>query len=119
MEGAMDGEKITWTLCRICNKPVGLTFDAAVDEDGKAVHELCYVSKVTNQNGSNWQSVYNDAVAELDPTLLLRKIEAAQKALDDRLEDALHGRRPIDPNERQLIEDARHNLYFLKKHPAA
>jgi hypothetical protein len=39
-------------LCRICNKPVQLTFDIAVDEDGQAVHEMCYVKKVrmaTNQ----------------------------------------------------------------------
>jgi hypothetical protein len=115
----MDGEKTTWTLCRICNKPVGLTFDTAVDQDGKAVHELCYVREVTNQNGSNWQSLYNDAVAELDPPLLLQKIEAAQKAIGDRLEDALHGRNPINANELQLIEEARHNLHFLKKHPAA
>ena len=63
----MDRGKTTGTLCRICNKPVGLTFDTAVDQDGKAVHELCYVREVTNQNGSNWQSLYNNAVAELDP----------------------------------------------------
>jgi hypothetical protein len=58
-----------------------------VDEDGKAVHELCYVSKVTNENGGNWQSLYNDAVAELDPIRLLDKIEAAQKAIGNRLAD--------------------------------
>ena len=115
----MDGEKTTGILCRICNKPVGLTFDTDVDQDGKAVHELCYVREVTNQNCSNWQSLYNDAVAELDPPLLLQKIEAAQKAIGDRLEDALHGRNPINADELQLIEDARHNLHFLKKHPAA
>lgn len=39
----MDREKTTGIRCRICNKPVGLTFDTTVDEDGKAVHELCYV----------------------------------------------------------------------------
>jgi hypothetical protein len=114
----MDGGK-TALLCRICDKPVGLTFDTAVDEDGKAVHELCYVREVTNQNGSNWLTLYNDAVAELDPIKLLDKIEVAQKAIGDRLEDALHGRNPINANERQLIENARHNFCFLKKHPAA
>jgi hypothetical protein len=70
------------------------------------------------QNG-NWLTLYNDAVVELDPIKLLDKIEAAQKAIGDRLEDALHGRHPINGNERELIEDARRNLYFLKKHPAA
>jgi hypothetical protein len=111
----MGGEKTTWTLCHICNKPVGLTFDAAVDEDGKAVHELCHVRVATHQNGGKWQSLYIDAVAELDPTLLLHKIEAAQKAIGDRLREA----HPINSDERQLIEDAQHNLHFLKKHPAA
>jgi hypothetical protein len=53
----------------------------------------------------------------LDPITLLDKIEAAQKAIGDRLEDALHGRSPINGNERELIEDARRNFYFLKKHP--
>jgi hypothetical protein len=42
-----------------------------------------------------------------------------RKAIGDQLEDALHGRNPINGNERELIEDARRNLYFLKKHPAA
>jgi hypothetical protein len=66
------------------------------------------------QNG-NWQTLYYDAVVELDPVKLLQKIEAAQKAIGDRLREA----DPIDAPEQQLIEDARHNLYFLKKHPAA
>jgi hypothetical protein len=70
------------------------------------------------QNG-NWQSLYNDAVVELDPIALLQKIEAAQKAIGNRMEDAFLGRLPIDAAERRAIEDARHNLYFLKKHPAA
>jgi hypothetical protein len=70
------------------------------------------------QNG-NWQSLYNDAVVELDRIKLLERIAAVQRAIGDRLEDALQGRNPIDANERQLIEDARYNLHFLKKHPAA
>ena len=70
------------------------------------------------QNG-NWQSLYNDAVVELDRIKLLQKIEAAQKAIGNRMEDDFLGRLPIDAAERQAIEDARHNLYFLKKHPAA
>jgi hypothetical protein len=70
------------------------------------------------QNG-NWQSLYNDAMVELDRIKLLERIAAVQRAIGDRLEDALQGRNPIDANERQLIEDARYNLHFLKKHPAA
>jgi hypothetical protein len=62
------------------------------------------------QNG-NWLTLYNDAVVELDSIKLRDKIEAAQKAIGDR--------NSINGNERELIEDARRNLYFLKKHPAA
>jgi hypothetical protein len=67
-----------------------------------------------SDNG-DWQKLYYDAVVELDPIKLLQKIEAAQEAIGDRLRDG----HAIDSNEQQLIEDARHNLYFLKKHPAA
>ena len=37
----------------------------------------------------NWQALYYDAVVELDPIKLLDKIEAAQKAIDDRLKNAI------------------------------
>jgi hypothetical protein len=67
---------------------------------------------------SVWQSLYSDALVELDPIKLLQKIDAAQEAISDRLNDALHGRDPIDVDEWRAIEDARHNLQFLKKHPA-
>jgi hypothetical protein len=70
------------------------------------------------QNG-NWQSLDNDAVVELDRIKLMERIAATQRAIGDRLEDALQGRNPINANERQAIEDARYNLHFLKKHPAA
>jgi hypothetical protein len=70
------------------------------------------------QNG-NWQSLYNDAVVEIDRIKLLQKIELAHKAIGNRMEDAMLGRLPIEAAERQAIEDARYNLHFLKKHPAA
>ena len=71
-----------------------------------------------NKNG-DWQALYYDAVVELDRAQLLQKIELAHKAIGNRMEDDLLGRLPIDAAERQAIEDARCNLYFLKKHPAA
>jgi hypothetical protein len=81
---------------------------------------LLYAVRYRNQDrvsdDGNWQALYYDAVVELDPIKLLDKIEAAQKAIDDRLKNAVE---PINANEQQAIEDARHNLYFLKKHPAA
>jgi hypothetical protein len=33
-------------FCRICGEPVRLTSNMVVDEDGKAVHEECYVKEV-------------------------------------------------------------------------
>jgi hypothetical protein len=71
-----------------------------------------------NKNG-DWQALYYDAVVELDRAKLLQKIELAHKAIGNRMEDDLLGRLPIDAAERKAIEDARHNLYFLKSHPAA
>jgi len=36
-------------LCRICREPVSLKADTVVDEDGKPVHENCYVKEVIGQ----------------------------------------------------------------------
>jgi hypothetical protein len=81
---------------------------------------LLYAVRYRNQDrvsdNGDWQTLYYDAVVKLDPVKLLDKIEAAQKAIPDRLKNAMN---PINANEQQAIEDARHNLYFLKKHPAA
>ena len=35
--------------CRICSKRLHLETDTRTDEDGKAVHEECYVRHVTTQ----------------------------------------------------------------------
>ncbi len=35
-------------ICRICNKPLKLGIDTAADEEGKALHETCYVKQVTD-----------------------------------------------------------------------
>jgi hypothetical protein len=72
-----------------------------------------------SESGNGWQSLYNDAVVELDRIKLLEKIELAHKAIGNRMEDAMLGRLPIEAAERQAIEDARYNLHFLKKHPTA
>jgi hypothetical protein len=55
-------------------------------------------------------------VVELDRIKLLERIAAAQRAIGDRLKNTGN---PIDAIEQESIEDARRNLYFLKKHPAA
>jgi hypothetical protein len=38
-------------ICLICNTPVNLEKDRCADEDGKIVHEKCYVNRLmTGQN---------------------------------------------------------------------
>jgi hypothetical protein len=36
--------------CHICSKPLELGIDTASDEDGKAVHETCYIKLVLRGN---------------------------------------------------------------------
>jgi len=33
-------------LCTICARPVDLTVDLHADENGRAVHEACYVTRL-------------------------------------------------------------------------
>jgi hypothetical protein len=41
------GHPFTVLHCAICSEPVDLTVDLSADEDGKAVHEDCYVRRIT------------------------------------------------------------------------
>ncbi|MGB7599189.1 MAG: hypothetical protein WBM24_02695 [Candidatus Sulfotelmatobacter sp.] len=34
--------------CNICSKPVDLSVDLCADEEGKAIHEDCYVKRVAS-----------------------------------------------------------------------
>jgi hypothetical protein len=43
--------------CHICNKPLQLETDTRTDEDGKAVHEECYVKHVTTVKTSSVPSL--------------------------------------------------------------
>ena len=45
----MGGHHVPEIPCKICNKPVDLNTDLIADENGKAVHEDCYVQHVTKQ----------------------------------------------------------------------
>jgi hypothetical protein len=72
-----------------------------------------------SHNSNNWKAFYQDALLELDAEKMPTKIDAAQNAIADRVEDGLHGRRPIGAAERQSIADAQHYLSYLKGHPAA
>ena len=48
----MGGHPVPEIPCKICNKPVDLRVDLSADENGKAVHENCYVHRITNQRGN-------------------------------------------------------------------
>jgi hypothetical protein len=43
----MGGHPFIVLHCAICSEPVDLTVDVSADENGKGVHEDCYVRRVT------------------------------------------------------------------------
>ena len=51
-------------LCRICHEPVNLKSGTVVGEDGKPVHENCYVKEITGR----------DPMAEVAKILLTRRL---------------------------------------------
>ena len=44
----MGGHPFQAIPCNICSKPVDLSVDLYADENGKAVHEDCYVKHATS-----------------------------------------------------------------------
>jgi hypothetical protein len=38
--------------CALCSKPVDLLIDLSADENGKAVHEECYVRRLTSSSSN-------------------------------------------------------------------
>ena len=69
------------------------------------------VSQASNQ--SVWKQVYQDALFETDQARLRPKLEAALKAVDDRLLE-VHSN---PPNRRELmeLEGAKRTIGFLSK----
>jgi hypothetical protein len=43
----MSGYSLPAILCTICAKPLNLVVDLCADENGKAVHEECYLKRIT------------------------------------------------------------------------
>ena len=39
--------------CIVCGNPVNLISDLYADENGKAVHEVCYVKSITGSDSNN------------------------------------------------------------------
>lgn len=62
-----------------------------------------------------WKQAFQEAVFELDPTRLPPKLEAAQKAVEDRLLEVRSGG---GTGSRELMElqDAKRTIQYLAKH---
>jgi hypothetical protein len=43
----MGGPSFPEMSCKICCKPVDLSVDLYADENGKAVHEECYINQIS------------------------------------------------------------------------
>ena len=67
------------------------------------------VSQASNQ--SAWKQVYQDALFELDQTRFRPKLEAAFKAVQDRLLEVRSD--PTDRRELMELEDAKRAIAFL------
>jgi hypothetical protein len=61
-----------------------------------------------------WKQVFQDTLFELDPTRLQLKLEAAQRAIEDRL--AVLSRGASDGRELTQLEDAKRTLQYLARH---
>jgi hypothetical protein len=46
----MGGHPFLEMSCTLCSKPIDLRVDLSADENRKAVHEDCYVKRITTQS---------------------------------------------------------------------
>jgi hypothetical protein len=46
----MGGHPFPDIPCKLCSKPLDLSVDLSADENGKAVHEECYVKHITSSS---------------------------------------------------------------------
>jgi len=67
------------------------------------------VSPASNQ--CEWKQVYQDALFEVDKTRLRPKLQAAMKAVEDRLFEVRSD--PTDRRELRDLEHARRTIVFL------
>ena len=61
-----------------------------------------------------WEALYHAALLETDRRQLSARIEAAQSAIQQRVQELLLAPAP-PPDERQAIEDALNNLRVLRR----
>jgi hypothetical protein len=62
-----------------------------------------------------WFELYASAVLELEPERLVERVDAAEAAIHGRLQDLQYD--SDHHEERQLIEDAKRTLSFLRRCP--
>jgi hypothetical protein len=55
----MNSSPFPETPCVICSKAVNLQTDLCTDENGKAVHEDCYITRITGAHGSQGRSMFS------------------------------------------------------------
>ena len=67
----------------------------------------------------SWQASYAAALVDVRPDRVKKRIAAAENAINDRLEDVLHGRQTLDSSERSAIMQALNHLRSLKQDLAA
>jgi hypothetical protein len=67
-----------------------------------------------SSNPSAWKQAYQDALFEFDQTRLRPKVEAALKAVQDRLFEVRFD--PTDRRELMQLEDAKRKIMLLAKH---
>ena len=65
-------------------------------------------------NQTMWKPAFKNAVLEFDPTCLQPKLEAALKAIEDRLLEVRS--RGTDRRELMELEDAKRTILFLGRH---
>jgi len=70
------------------------------------------VSPASNQ--SVWKQVYQDALFEVDKTRLRPKLQAAMKAVEDRLFEVRSD--PTDRRELMELQFAKRTIVFLREH---
>ena len=71
--------------------------------------------------GPSWglQSLYEAVLCETNSIKMREKIEVARNAINDRLEDSLHGHEPLEGEERQAIDNALRCLRIRNRDEAA
>ena len=66
-------------------------------------------------NQTIWKQAFRNAMLELDPTRFQPKLEAALKAIEDRILEVRSGG-TTDRQELMELDDAKRTILFLREH---